>query len=74
MVEAFEGNKAETHTMLPTIGSFMTAHQLRDVTVVADAGMVPQTLRAPKYSQPATEVSLALMTPLLQGSRRSDSN
>jgi hypothetical protein len=40
MVEAFEGNRAETTTMLPTIEAFMTAHQLADVTVVADAGMV----------------------------------
>ncbi|MEV6695527.1 IS1634 family transposase [Micromonospora sp. NPDC051196] len=40
MVEAFEGNKAETLTMLPTIRSFMDAHQLPDVTVVADAGMI----------------------------------
>jgi hypothetical protein len=40
MVEAFEGNTAETTTMLPTIRAFMTAHQLADVTVVADAGMV----------------------------------
>src|SRR6185312_386470 len=40
MVEAFEGNRAETTTMLPTITAFMTAHQLQDVTVVADAGMV----------------------------------
>jgi hypothetical protein len=40
MVEAFEGNKAETLTMIPTIRSFMAAHQLPDVTVVADAGMV----------------------------------
>ena len=40
MIEAFEGNKAETLTMNPTIKSFMTAHQLPDVTVVADAGMV----------------------------------
>ena len=40
MVEAFEGNKAETATMLPTLRAFMTAHQLADVTVVADAGMV----------------------------------
>jgi hypothetical protein len=39
-VEAFEGNKAETLTMLPTIKAFMTAHQLSDVTIVADAGMV----------------------------------
>lgn len=40
MVEAFEGNKAETATMLPTIRAFMQAHQLADVTVVADAGMI----------------------------------
>jgi hypothetical protein len=40
MVEAFEGNAAETTTMLPTITSFMAAHQLTDVTVVADAGMI----------------------------------
>jgi hypothetical protein len=40
MVEAFEGNKAETLTMLPTIRSFMDAHDLVDVTVVADAGMI----------------------------------
>jgi hypothetical protein len=40
MVNAFEGNKAETATMLPTIHSFMQAHQLADVTIVADAGMI----------------------------------
>ncbi|MCI0688956.1 MAG: IS1634 family transposase [Sporichthyaceae bacterium] len=40
MVEAFEGNKAETKTMLPVIEAFMAAHRLSDVTVVADAGMV----------------------------------
>ncbi len=38
MVSAFEGNKAETKTMLPVIESFMAAHRLPDVTVVADAG------------------------------------
>jgi hypothetical protein len=42
MVSAFEGNKAETKTMLPVIQDFMTAHQLPDVTVVADAGMVSE--------------------------------
>jgi hypothetical protein len=31
MVSAFEGNKAETRTMLPVIRSFMAAHQLPDV-------------------------------------------
>jgi DDE family transposase len=40
MVNAFEGNTAETTTMLPVIRSFMTAHRLPDVTVAADAGMV----------------------------------
>jgi hypothetical protein len=42
MVSAFEGNMAETKTMLPVIGAFMTAHQLPDVTIVADAGMVSE--------------------------------
>jgi hypothetical protein len=43
MIEAFEGNKAETATMLPVIRDFMAAHRLRDVTVVADAGMISET-------------------------------
>ena len=42
MVSAFEGNRAETTTMLPVIESFMAAHDLPDVTVVADAGMVSE--------------------------------
>ena len=42
---AFEGNKAETKTMLPVIESFMAAHDLPDVTVVADAGMVSEAIR-----------------------------
>jgi Transposase DDE domain len=42
MISAFEGNKAETKTMLPVIDAFMAAHQLPDVTVVADAGMVSE--------------------------------
>jgi transposase len=41
-VAAFEGNKAETATMLPVINAFKTAHRLSDVTVVADAGMVSE--------------------------------
>jgi hypothetical protein len=45
MIEAFEGNRAETTTMLPTITSFMNAHQLTDVVVVADAGMVSEANR-----------------------------
>jgi len=45
MVKAFEGNKAETATMLPTITSFMAAHRLADITVVADAAMVSEANR-----------------------------
>ena len=41
-VAAFEGNKAETATMLPVINAFKTAHSLTDVTVVADAGMISE--------------------------------
>ena len=42
MVSAFEGNRAETKTMLPVIKAFMAAHRLPDVTVVADAGMISE--------------------------------
>jgi hypothetical protein len=42
MVSAFEGNMAETRTMLPVIEAFMAAHQLPDVTIVADAGMISE--------------------------------
>jgi transposase len=42
MVDAFEGNQAETQTILPVITSFMAAHQLAGVTVVADAGMISE--------------------------------
>ena len=41
-VAAFEGNKAETATLLPVINAFKAAHQLTDVTVVADAGMISE--------------------------------
>jgi hypothetical protein len=41
-VEAFEGNKAETATMVSTLRSFMAAHRLTDITVVADAGMLSE--------------------------------
>jgi len=40
MLNAFEGNRAETATMLPVVEAFMAAHRLKDVTVVADAGMI----------------------------------
>jgi hypothetical protein len=40
MVNAFEGNKAETTTMIPVLQAFQKAHGITDITVVADAGMV----------------------------------
>jgi transposase len=40
MVSAFEGNKAETKTMLPVIEASMAAHGMADVTVVADQNAI----------------------------------
>jgi hypothetical protein len=45
-LHAFEGNKAETKTMLPVIDQFLTDHPVKDVTVVADAGMLSHENRA----------------------------
>ena len=42
MVEGFEGNRAETRTMIPVIRGFVDAHGISDVTVVADAGMLSE--------------------------------
>jgi len=42
MVEGFEGNRAETKTMLPVIRAFVEAHGIAGVTVVADAGMLSE--------------------------------
>jgi len=36
----FEGNKAETKTLLPVLTAFAERHHVRDVVVVADAGML----------------------------------
>jgi Transposase DDE domain len=41
-VGAFKGNEPETDTLLPVINAFKKAHQLTDVTVVADAGMISE--------------------------------
>ena len=43
MVNAFEGNTAETKTILPVIQAFAAAHGLPEVTVVADAGMLSES-------------------------------
>jgi DDE family transposase len=39
-LQSFEGNRAETTTVLPVVESFKRKHGLTDVTVVADAGML----------------------------------
>ena len=40
MVEAFEGNRAETTTIIASLQAFQAAHALPEITVVADAGML----------------------------------
>lgn len=42
MVHAFEGNRGETTTMVPVLRTFMDAHRLSDVVIVADAGMISE--------------------------------
>jgi transposase len=40
VVHSFEGNKAETNTILPVINEFRQRHNLKDIVVVADAAMM----------------------------------
>lgn len=40
MITAWEGNTAETKTMIPTLKAFLAAHRLHDVVIVAEAGMI----------------------------------
>ena len=42
-IGSWEGNKTETHTIIPIINQFTTRHQLGEVVVVADAGMLSMT-------------------------------
>ena len=42
MIDAFEGNRAETTTIIPLIQRFVAAHGIGGVTVVADAGMMSE--------------------------------
>lgn len=39
-VTCWEGNKAETATILPTVKAFQDRHGLADIVIVADAGML----------------------------------
>lgn len=41
MVGAFEGNRSAV-TMIRTLRRFMAAHNLADVVIVADAGMISE--------------------------------
>ena len=38
-IGCWEGNKAETHTIVPIIEAFAARHEIEDLVVVADAGM-----------------------------------
>ena len=42
-LQSFEGNTAETKTILPILEEFQREHHLKKVTVVADAAMLSQT-------------------------------
>lgn len=42
MITAWEGNTAETKTMIPTLKTFLAAHRVHDVVIVADAGMISE--------------------------------
>ncbi|WP_369746687.1 transposase [Paenarthrobacter sp. AMU7] len=43
-IGCFEGNKAETETMLLIIKQFKSRHSLVDMVVVADAGMLSTSI------------------------------
>jgi transposase len=42
MIDAFEGNRAETKTMIPLVQRFVAAHGIAGVTVIAEAGMLSE--------------------------------
>jgi hypothetical protein len=42
-LHSFEGNKAETKTILPVIKAFQAQHRLTKITIVADAAMLSAT-------------------------------
>ncbi|ETZ97103.1 transposase DDE domain protein [Mycobacterium kansasii 732] len=65
-VHAFEGDKGETKTMLPVINAFKKAHQLTDVTVVADAGMISEDNQKAIYAAGLTFI-LGSRIPFLPG-------
>ena len=42
MIDPFEGNRAETKTMIPLVQRFVPAHGIAGVTVITDAGMMSE--------------------------------
>ena len=42
-IGCFEGNEAETAAIIPVVKAFQARHQLADMVVVADAGMLSAT-------------------------------
>jgi len=40
--EIFEGNKFEGHTMMPVLESFRNTYKIKDLVVIADAGLLSQ--------------------------------
>lgn len=42
-IACFEGNKPETHTIIPVVKAFQDRNQVADMVVVADAGMLSET-------------------------------
>lgn len=54
MISAYEGNTAETKMLIPTLKTFLGAHGLHEVVIVADAGMISaanwKAIEAEKFS------------------------
>ena len=42
-IACFEGNKAETHTIIPIVKAFQDRHHVADMVIAADAGMLSAT-------------------------------
>ncbi len=59
-LQSFEGNKAETNTILPVIEAFQAQHRLSKVTVVAHAAMLSSSKLRGAVQQLVTPTSLAL--------------
>jgi hypothetical protein len=59
-LHSFEGNTAETNTILPVLKAFKNQHSLNDITVVADASMLSRkTSNSTKNSSIKQKLSLA---------------